>query len=76
MKSLGRTRVNAASCAPMPLALDAAMRAFVMPLECRIGTDESDSAPPAMPTSMWPSRMAEATSAIAWFEDAQARLIV
>ena len=43
---------------------------------CRIGTSERLSAPPAIPTSTWPSRIEEATSAIAWFAEAQARLTV
>ena len=43
---------------------------------CRIGTSERHSAPPAIPTSTWPSRIADATSAIAWFAEAQARFTV
>jgi hypothetical protein len=42
----------------------------------RIGTSERLSAPPAIPTSACPSRIDEATSAIAWLADAQARLTV
>ena len=42
----------------------------------RIGTSERLSAPPAIPTSTCPSRIEEATSAIAWFAEAQARLTV
>src|SRR4051794_5276088 len=42
--------------------------------ECRIGTVESDSAPPAITTSWWPRTIWSAASVIAWFADAQARL--
>ena len=47
-----------------------------MPRECRIGTLESDSAPPAMMTSAWPSAIWSAASVIAWLAEAQARLTV
>ena len=45
-----------------------------MPRECRIGTFESDSAPPAIATSAWPSTIWSAASVIAWFAEAHARL--
>ena len=42
----------------------------------RMGTSDRLSAPPAIPTSAWPWRIAEATSTIAWLADAQARFTV
>ena len=48
--------------------------ARLKPREWRIGTLESDSAPPAMTMSAWPRAIWSAASVIAWLADAQARL--
>ena len=74
MRSRGLIFASAPSLAPSDFALLAAISASLKPRECRIGTFESDSAPPAMATSAWPSTIWSAASVIAWFADAQARL--
>ncbi len=47
-----------------------------MPREWRIGTFDSDSAPPATITSWWPRMIWSAASVMAWFAEAHARLTV
>ena len=74
MKSLGRIRAKAPSRAPSDFAFDAATRMSERPREWRIGTLLSDSAPPAIATSAWPSAIWSPASVIAWFALAHARL--
>ena len=64
-RSFGRTFENALSFWLMLFALFAAISTSVNPRECRIGTFESDSAPPAITQSMWPSAIWSAASAMA-----------
>ena len=54
MKSLPRIALKACIRWPMLLALEAATSASENPRECRIGTFDSDSEPPAIATSTWP----------------------
>ena len=54
-RSLGRIFENALILAGRLFALFAAMRTSENARECRMGTFESDSEPPAMTQSMWPS---------------------
>ena len=72
-RSRGRTFASARTRPPNVFAFDAATSASLMPREWRIGTFDSDSAPPAMMTSAWPSAIWSAASVMAWFADAQAR---
>ena len=55
MRSRGRIFASAPRRCPSVFALLAATSASLMPRECRIGTFESDSAPPAIAMSAWPS---------------------
>ena len=75
-RSRGRSRAKAERRAPSDFAFWASTRIRAMRRLCRMGTSERHSAPPAMPASTWPRRIADATSAIAWFEEAQARFTV
>ena len=75
-KSLSLIRDSAPMRPPSDLAREAATRASDIPREWRIGMFDSDSAPPAMATSRWPSAIWSAASVIAWLADAQARLTV
>src|SRR5215207_2413680 len=75
-RSFGRMRESALTLPPMDLARDADTRASENPRECRMGTFDNDSAPPAMTTDAWPSAIWSAASVIAWLADAQARLTV
>ena len=75
-RSRGRRRAKMPSRAPSERAFCASTRARDMRRLWRIGTSDRLSAPPAMPTSTCPSRMAEITSTIASFADAHARFTV
>ena len=62
--------------APRLFARDASTSARAMRRLCRIGTSDRLSAPPAMPASAWPRRIAFATWAMASLAEAQARFTV
>jgi hypothetical protein len=74
IRSFGRMRARACTRCESDLARDAATRASEKPRECRIGTLESDSAPPAIMMSALPNAIWSAASVIAWLALAQARL--
>ena len=74
MKSLARTFAKACRRWPSVLALLAATSASLNPRECRMGTFDSDSAPPAIAMSACPSTIWSAASVIAWLAEAHARL--
>ena len=65
MKSLARIVEKACTRWPIVFALLAATSASEKPREWRIGTLESDSAPPAMATVAWPSAIWSAALVIA-----------
>ncbi len=75
-RSRRRMPAKAESRAPRLRAFEAATSARAIFLLWRMGTSERLSAPPAIPPSTWPRRICDATSAIAWLADAQARLTV
>jgi hypothetical protein len=75
-RSRGRIFDSARTRAPTLFAREAVRSASLMPREWRMGTFESDSAPPAMTTSACPSTIWSAASVIAWLAEAHARLTV
>jgi hypothetical protein len=64
-RSRGRMRASAPTRLVIVFALDADTSALEKPRECRIGTLESDSAPPAIATFACPSAIWSAASVIA-----------
>ncbi len=75
-RSRGRTLARLPRRAPSDFAFCVSTRMRAMRRLWRIGTSERLSAPPAIPTSTCPRRIDDATSAIAWFAEAHARLTV
>src|ERR1700722_19048622 len=70
-RSRGRIRLKALAFAPIVLARLAATSASEKPREYRIGTLDSDSAPPAITAVAWPSVIWSAASGIAGWAAAQ-----
>src|SRR6185437_9489519 len=75
-KSRGRIEPRILSRFAALLARDSATSFSDIDRECRIGTFDNDSAPPAIMTSWWPRTIWSAASVMAWLADAQARLTV
>ena len=75
-RAFGRIFAIACTRPPSDFALLAETMASEKPREWRIGTLESDSAPPAIATFTCPSAIWSAASVIAWLAEAQARLTV
>ena len=75
-RSAGRSLAKAFSFAARLRALEASTRVWAIRRLCRMGMSDRLSAPPAIPTEAWPSRISSTTSAIASPADAQARLTV
>ena len=72
-RSFRRSFDNPFSRPASVFAFRAARSARVKGLDTRIGTFDSDSAPPAITVSACPDAIASAAPTIAWFDDAHAR---
>ena len=75
-RSRGRARLRAATRPATLLARPALTSIRLKRRECRIGMSESDSTPPARMVSACPRAIWSAALAMAWAEEAQARLSV
>src|SRR6185295_4475336 len=75
-RSAGRSLAIAASFCGSVFALESAMNIREAFFENRIGTFDSDSAPPASTASASPARIASAPNVIARFDEAHAKLTV
>ena len=75
-RSRGRVRPKAATRPPRLFARLASTSTRLKRRECRIGMSDSDSTPPARMVSACPREIWSAALAMAWAEEAHARLSV